>query len=304
MFTTITKLQARNWAMCSLISGTLLFASWAQADTTKDFVITQKTANAANDLTVAFNNVGLVPMSAIIKDNMGNAIGKFNMAKVSPAGSSTIVYTNPVDNMGNAISVFQNYTTTLTVQSKGTGATMKGFNWQKGPSSYSMGAGVNIANSVALLSPDVDLIQNPLAGTAAINFGNEGDDYLFLTNIKVFTELTATQGDSFDANGNFITSGLPSSPNFMQSSLELTPGELEFPDINLPGYMDDGSYVVVLFDVEYSPDGSLSDAVNLGQLFYSTNQPVLTPEPDAALLLATGLGMLVIAKSRRLNLRK
>src|SRR5579864_4489081 len=125
----LNKSEMRNWIACSIVCPVLLLASFAKADTTKDFTITQKTANACDDLTVSFNNVGLVPMSAVIKDNMGNVIGKFNTSKVSPPGGSTIVYTNPVDNMGNAISVFQNYTTTITVQSKGTGATMKGFNW-------------------------------------------------------------------------------------------------------------------------------------------------------------------------------
>jgi hypothetical protein len=304
MFSTITNSQTRKWVMGSVISATLLFASFARADTTKEFVITQKTANAGNDLTVSFNNVGLVPMSAVIKDNMGKTIGRFSSSKVTPAGGSTIVYTNPVDDMGNAISVFQNYTTTLTVQSKGTGATMKGFNWVKGPSSYSMGNSVNIPNSVALTSPDIDLIQNPATATAAVNFGNEGEDYLFLSNIEVFTGLTDSQGNSFDANGNFITSGLPSTPNFTLSSLELTPGEGEIPVIDIPGYVDDGSYLVALFDVDYSPDGNLSDAVDLGQLIYSTNQPVLTPEPEAFFLFATGIGMIALGKSRRLGLLK
>ena len=81
----------------------------------------------------------------------------------------------------------------------------------------------------------------------------------------MWTELTATEGNSFDANGNFITSDLPSTPNYTLSSLELTPGQDEFPVINLPGYTDDGSFLVALFDVEYSPDGSLSDAIDLGQ---------------------------------------
>jgi hypothetical protein len=280
--------------MCSVISSTLLFASFAGADTIKDFVITQKTTNAADDLRVSFNNVGLVPGSAVIKDNMGNVIGKFNTSAVTPAGSSTILYTNPVDNMGKAISVFQNYTTTITVQSKGTGATKAGFNWVKGASSYSMG-NTNLQNSVGQLSPDIDLNQNTNNGTAVVSIGNSGDDFLFLTDIEVWTGLTAAQADMLDSNGNFDSSKLPMTPNFTLSSLDLTPGQSEAPIIPIGVYPNDGSYVVALYDLEAGPDSNIGDATNLGEGVLSTNQPVI-PEPPSFWLFATGIVMYAVRK--------
>ena len=285
----------RNRMMCSVISSTLLFASFARADTIKDFVITQKTTSAADDLRVSFNNKGLVPGSAIIKDNMGNVIGKFNTGTVSPAGSTTIVYTNPVNNMGNAISVFQNYTTTITVQSKGTGATMQGFNWLKGSSSYSMGA-TSLQNSVGQLSPDIDLNQNLNTGAAFVSIGDSTDDFLFLTDIEVWTGLTAAQADMLDSNGNFDSSMLPMTPNFTLSSLDLTPGQPEAPIIPIGVYPNDGSYVVALYDLAAGPDSNVDDATNLGEGVLSTNQPVVAPEPPSLWLFSIGIVMYGVRK--------
>lgn len=291
----------RNWMMRSVISSTLLLASFARADTIKDFIITQKTTSAADDLRVSFNNVGLVPGSAVIKDNMGAVIGKFNTGTVSPAGSSTIVYTNPVNNMGNAISVFQNYTTTITVQSKGTGATMRGFNWVKGASAYSMGT-TNLQNSVGQLSPDIDLNQNP-NGAAFVSIGDSGDDFLFLTDIEVWTGLTAAQADMLDSNGNFDSSMLPTTPNFTLASLDLTPGQPEAPIIPIGVYPNDDSYVVALYDLAAGPDSNMSDATALGEGVLSTNQPVITPEPPSLLLFATGIAICLIRRCGQLWVR-
>jgi hypothetical protein len=279
-----------NRIMCSALASTLLFASFTRADTIKDFVITQKTTNAADDLRVSFNNVGLVPGSAVIKDNMGNVIGKFNTSAVTPAGSSTILYTNPVDNMGKAISVFQNYTTTITVQSKGTGATKAGFNWAKGASSYSMG-NTNLQNSVGQLSPDIDLNQNQNTNAAFVSIGDSGDDFLFLTDIEVWTGLTAAQADMLDANGNFDSSLLPTTPNFTLTSLNLTPGQAQTPIIPIGLYPNDGSYVVALYDLAAGPDSNVADAINLGEGVLSTNQPVPTPEPPSLWLFGFGVVM-------------
>jgi hypothetical protein len=287
----------RNRILCLILFPILLTASFAKADTTKEFVITQKRAGlAADDLTAVFNNGGLVLQSAIIKDQNGMEVGRFKTSRVNPAGSMTAIYTDPVDNMGNPISVFQNYTVTLTVQSKGTGATMKGFNWAKGASSYSMG-NTNFQNSVGLLSPDIDLTQDPGTGTAWVSIGDAGgDDFVFLSNIEVWTGLTAAQGDSFDANGNFLTSLLPATPNFTLSSLDLAPGNPEAPQIPIGMYPDDDSYVVALYDVEVGPDSNIADATNLGELAFSTNQPVLTPEPPSFLLLVSGVVLWVIGR--------
>ena len=174
-----TKSQTRNWTMCSILSATLLLAPFANADTTKTFTVKQTTANNANDLFVNFNNLGLVPMSNIIHDANGMTVGLFKTAAVTPPGSGSILYTNPVNNMGNPLTIPQNYTVTFTVQSKGTGATMNGFKLLGG-NVFSMGNGVNIPNSVQVVSANVDLMQNPATSLASLDFGNEGDDYLFL----------------------------------------------------------------------------------------------------------------------------
>ena len=101
----ITKSQTRNWTMCSILSATLLLAPFANADTTKTFTVKQTTANNANDLFVNFNNLGLVPMSNIIHDANGMTVGLFKTAAVTPPGSGSILYTNPVNNMGNPLAI-------------------------------------------------------------------------------------------------------------------------------------------------------------------------------------------------------
>jgi hypothetical protein len=287
----------RNFVMSLTISAILLLTSFARADTIKTFVITQTTTNAADDLTVSFNNQGLVAMSAIIKDNTGATIGKFDTATRTPntQQSTTIVYTMPVDAMGKPISVFQNYTTTITVQSKNTGATMRGFNWVKNSSSYSMGT-KSLQNSVSQLSPDIDLMQDANTGSAFVSIGNSGDDFLFLTDIEVWTGLTAAQADMLDSDGNFVTSDLPSVPNYTLTSLNLTPGQLELPIIPVGVYPNDGSYVVALYDLAAGPDSNVSDATGLGEGVFSTNQPVLTPELPSILLFATGIVTCLVRK--------
>jgi hypothetical protein len=293
----------RNRVMFSFLSSTLLLASFARADTIKEFVITQKTTNAADDLTASFNNKGLVLGSAIIKDNTGAEIGRFSTSKVTPAGSTTALYTNPVDAMNKPISVFQNYTVTLTVQSKGTGATMQGFMVAKGASSFSVGP-QNIPNSIGQLTPDIDLNQNPNTGVAMVSIGNSGDDFLFLTDIEVWTGLTEAQADMLDADGNFVTSDLPTTPNYTLSSLNLTPGTAEMPVIPIGVYPNDGSYVVALYDLAAGPDSNVADATNLGESFLSTNQPVITPEPSPLWLLGIGTVMCAVGRRGQMLVRR
>jgi hypothetical protein len=180
---------------------------------------------------------------------------------------------------------------------------MQGFNWVKGASSYSMGT-KNLQNSVGQLTPDIDLMQNADTGTAFVSMGNSGDDFLFLTDIEVWTGLTAAQADMLDANGNFVTSDLPSVPNFTLSSLNLTPGQSELPIIPIGMYPNDGSYVVALYNLAAGPDSNFSHATNLGESFLSTNQQVVTPEPPSLLLFSAGMVMCVVRKCGQLLVRR
>jgi len=285
----------RNRMMCSVISSTLLLVSFAttqaQKATTKEFVVTSKTNNASvDDLKVSFSNRFITPQSAVIKDAMGATQGTFNTKTNSPAGTGTFVYTNPLGNDGKTpINVLMGWTVTLTVQSTVTPFSMPG------PNTFSSGT-TQLQNSVGLLSPDIDLLQNPNTGIAAVSFGNSTDSFLFLTDVEVWTGLTAAQGNSFDANGNFITSDLPSTPNYTLADLDLSPGQPESPVLPIGVYPNDGSFVVALYDVEAGPDSNINDATNVGELAFATNDPVLTPEPPSLLLFASGVVMFVVRK--------
>jgi len=174
--------------------------------TLKDFVLTNTSATTANDLTVTFTQ----PISTIRSNEILNANGtgtsnNFSKANNSPA-ASTVKWTDPTG--GQTVPTFSS----VRVSVETTAAQLPGFKGlQVDPNpnlTFFTNKGTKIANSARVASANIELDRN--AGTVIVSTGNPTGNYLFLTNVEIWTGLTASQALNFDANNNYDPPGLPS----------------------------------------------------------------------------------------------
>jgi PEP-CTERM motif-containing protein len=142
--------------------------------------------------------------------------------------------------------------------------------------------------------------RDPNTGIVSVSIGNPTSDFLFVTDIEIWTGLTEGQANNFDANGDFVTSDLPSLPNFTPADITLSPSQL-FGSPILIGNQAIGSYVVALYDLADGPDSNISDAIQYGQFVYSD---LVVPEPSSLIILAgglIGLGAWICLRNSRSN---
>jgi len=145
--------------------------------------------------------------------------------------------------------------------------------------------GMRIPNSAKLVAANLDLNRDPNTGIVSVSIGNPTSDFLFVTDIEIWTGLTESQANNFDANGDFVISDLPSSPNFTPADITLLPNQLFGPPI-LIGDQAIGSYVVALYDLADGPDSNIGDAIQYGQFVFSD---LVVPEPSSLIILVGGL---------------
>jgi hypothetical protein len=291
----------RYW-ICSTIFSALFFVSFAGAApgaapvTFKDFeLVNISTTTAANDLTVTFNQ----PITKIQSNRILTPGGKptgnnFSMAVGSPniARPETIKYTNPTN--GQTVGFLASVQFTVGTDAAQVGVGLSVIGRAPGSTTFFTTNNNPIPAVPRLVAANVDVTQDPGTGVASVSIGNPTDDFLFLTNLEVWTGLTAAQATTFDANGDFVTANLPPVSNYTLASLALSPDQSEAPVITIgPFSNDDGNYVVALYNLADGPDSNVSDATQLGQFLLSTNDAVVpVPEPPSLVLLVCGLAAL------------
>jgi hypothetical protein len=292
----------RNRLVYPLVLIGLLIASVAHAGPTfKEFTLVNQSNTDAYDLHVGMNQ----PISTIRSNHIftndnppkdtGNMFGKAVSGKPS---NFVVDYTMPT---GGEI-VKPGYSVKFGLETTAAQLVKPGFSVSS-PKYFTDINGKEIPNSAKLVAANVDLNRDPNTAIVSATTGNPTSDFLFLTHIRIWTGLTQAQALSFDANGNYQTSGLPSSPNFKPSDITLSPNQSSGPSITL-GNLSSDSYVVALYDLADGPDSLPSDATQYGEFVFagqSVPEPATVTLGGMALLGFFGHRYLVCAKRRREN---
>jgi hypothetical protein len=289
--------MSRHVLASSLLLGALTPAVADAGPTTlKDFVLTNTSGTTANDLTVNYTQ----PISTIRSNEILNANGtgtsnNFSKAANSPT-PSTVTYTAPTG--GQTVPTFSSVRVSVeTVAAQLPG--FKGLQVNPNPNlTFFTNNGAKIDNSVKLVSADVGLGKDTNTGIVSVSTSNQTGDFLFLSNIEIWTGLTQSQALTFDANDNYDPSGLPTTPTLTPANIDLTPADLVGPTIGL-GVLPDDSYVVMLYDLADGPDANAADAVQFGQMVLAESPAAIAPEPGSLALLGTALIGIAVRPRKR-----
>ena len=267
--------------------------SWAYAGPTfKEFTLVNTSTTAADDLTVSFNQpVSTIRSNRIFtNDNPPKDTGNFFSKPPVNATPSAfqIIYSTPT----NAQTVMQGYSVKFGAET--IAAQIGGGFAVSSPTFFTIG-GRTIANSAKLVAANLNLNQDGPTAIVSIATSNPTNDFLFLTSIEVWTGLTQSQALAFDANGNYLVSNLPSVPNLTPADITLSPDE-SLPDAISLGLLPADSYVVAVYDLADGPDSMIGDATQFGQFVFAQS---VVPEPSALALLASGLVLCALIRTRR-----
>jgi hypothetical protein len=204
----------RRTAYSTLLSASVLVSTAAFAGTVDTFVVENVNPNtAANDFTAVFkqNITRVGPNQITSPDANGNQQNTgssftYNQKLSSP---TTLIYQEPA--MGRDVNpgdVFKFKVTTnankLTLDKTKTCFT---------------DMGNCIQNSVATKGPDLNL-NGTSTTVVSVGTDNSTPDYVFMSNIMVWTGLTEAQVENWDSNGDLITTGL-GPPKLRPSDIEI-----------------------------------------------------------------------------------